>query len=533
MPIIMTVSQGTNDSLQSDNQDLRDYLRPVWAHKLLILVLVVVATAGAYTYYNGKPRIYTTSTNVFVGDPAGGDTGFAPSSDRALQNQARLLRTRAVAARVAKKIRFEGDPGFLLGYVNATAAQGTDFLTITSTGGNPQLVATLANEFAQAFIDMRASAKRDQLRKQLAALEEQLAGATGPDNLAFRRSIRGRINQLELAAVTPSGDAQQLDEAFPPAAPISPNPRRNAIFAFALSLLLGIIAAFGLERVNRRIRSTEEAERAFRLPIIASIAHERDIASSVDGRASVSDSVRESFRSLRSNLELISARRPLKTILVTSAVSEEGKSTVTRNLALVYAEAGLRVAVIDADLRRPSLARLFNTEGGSGLADVLMGLQPLEAVVQTISAHAPAPVIARKVAAEETHGDAGVAVMPATNGHGDPTEAVARLHFIASGPRPADPPAMFSAPSMAALLARVAEDHDIVLVDSPPLLAVSDAMPLLSIVDGALLVCRLGVSSVDGAERVTTVTSRVPEVRLLGVVVNDVDVGFGDGYGAY
>jgi Mrp family chromosome partitioning ATPase len=86
---------------------------------------------------------------------------------------------------------------------------------------------------------------------------------------------------------------------------------------------------------------------------------------------------------------------------------------------------------------------------------------------------------------------------------------------------------------MAALLERVANEHDIVIVDSPPLLAVSDAMPLMSIVDGALLVCRLGVSSVDGAERLLTVTSRVPEARLLGLVVNDVDVGFGDRYGAY
>jgi Mrp family chromosome partitioning ATPase len=522
-----------NDPLESENQDLREYLRPIWAHKILILVLVLVGTAGTYKYYDGKPRTYTTSTTVFVGDPGGADTGFAPNSERALQNQARLLRTRSVATRVAKKIGYRGDPGVLLAYVNATAAKDTDFLVVSSTGGDPRLVAALANAFAQAFIDMRSSARRQALQQELAALQKQFDGAA-PGDIAYKRSIRGRINQLELSAATPSGEARQLDPALPPGAPSSPDPKRNAVFALALSLLLGIIAAFGLERINRRIRSTEEAGRAFRMPVIATIEHEPEIAADVAGRASIADSVRESFRSLRSNLELASSQRPLRTILVTSAVQAEGKSTVAGNLALVYAEAGQRVAVIDADLRRPSLARLFRTEGSPGLADVLMGLQPLEAVVQTISAHAPAPVMARERDGGDAQvGEGGVAVLPFTNGHGDREEAIARLNFIASGPRPADPPAMFSAPSMAALIDRVASEHDIVIIDTPPLLAVSDAMPLLAMVDGALLVCRLGVSTIDGADRVLTMSARVPQARMLGLVVNDIEGGSGDRYGAY
>jgi succinoglycan biosynthesis transport protein ExoP len=527
----MTAPSVTGDPLQPESTDFRDYLRPIWAHKILILVLVVVATVGAYKYYDGKPRLYTTSTQVFVGDETG-VSAAVQGADRTLANQARLVQTGTVAARVARKIGFKGDPRILLGYVTVTPADSADFIAVTSTGGNPQLVATLANAFAQAFIEMRYSAKRDQLRTQLDALKTQLAQATSPTEGPLRRSLQSRINQLQVDMSVQAKDARQLDSALPPRAPIAPNPKRNAIFAFALSLLLGIIAAFALERIDRRLRSADEAGRAYKLPIIATIKHEQEIHSQKDGRATVSDGVRESFRSLRSNIDLAASRYPVKTILITSAVPEEGKSSVVRNLALVYAEAGLRVAVIEADLRRPTLARSFGSRTEPGLSDVLMGLQPLEVVLQKVDAHAPSQILAGDANGNGASGAAAVAVLSTADGHGNPTTG-SGLNLIASGPRPADPPAMFSAPSMAALLEKVAADHDIVIIDSPPLLAVSDAMPLLGLVDGTVLVSRVGTTTVDGAERVLTLTSRVPNVRVLGLVVNDVEGTFGDRYPAY
>lgn len=130
-------------------------------------------------------------------------------------------------------------------------------------------------------------------------------------------------------------------------------------------------------------------------------------------------------------------------------------------------------------------------------------------------------------------GDGGIAVLPRTNGSSDHEEGSGRLRLIASGPRPADPPAMFSAPSLRALVDRVAEHHDIVLIDSPPLLAVSDAIPLMTLADATILVCREGTSTVDGAERMMSLTRRIPALRLLGLVVNDVEEGIGERYAAY
>jgi Mrp family chromosome partitioning ATPase len=222
---------------------------------------------------------------------------------------------------------------------------------------------------------------------------------------------------------------------------------------------------------------------------------------------------------------------PIRTLLVTSAVPEEGKSTVVRNLGLSYAEAGARVAVIEADLRRPSLSKTLGTDPGPGLADVLMGVRPLDSVVQTVHAHTPAPIVhgADGVTVEEKSVRVTGASANGNGSHGD----LEGLHLIASGPRPADPPAMFAAPALQSLLERVSADYDMVIIDSPPLLAVSDAIPLLSLVDGTILVCRVGISTVDAAERVLSLIERVPGMRTLGLVVNDVESGFGDRYAGY
>jgi Mrp family chromosome partitioning ATPase len=163
-----------------------------------------------------------------------------------------------------------------------------------------------------------------------------------------------------------------------------------------------------------------------------------------------------------------------------------------------------------------------------------MGLAPLAEVVQLIDVQVPDARIARSLA--PSAGDGGgtaVATMREAGSNGS-FDHSGQLDFIASGPRPADPPAMFSAPGLRALVERLADDHDIVLVDSPPLLAVSDAVPLMSVVDGTILVCRVGKSTDDGAERVLKLTSRMPDARILGLVVNDVDDGgFNEKYKDY
>src|SRR3954454_8563438 len=122
----------------TETTDFRDYVRPIWAHKFLILILVTVVTAGTYWHYNKQPRVYSTSTQVYVGSS---DSAGSAADDRALANQARLLQTPEVAARVAKQLKFPGDPRELLGTVAVSPLTGTDSLQITATAGDPNLTA--------------------------------------------------------------------------------------------------------------------------------------------------------------------------------------------------------------------------------------------------------------------------------------------------------------------------------------------------------------------------------------------------------
>ena len=531
----MTAPWQTNETAQPETADLRDYIRPIWRHKVLILVLVAVATVGTYLYYDRQPRTYQSGTTIFIGEPSSLSTSATPADqDRVLANQARLLLTAQTAVKVAKDIGFRGDPRALLNGVSVAPVKGSDFVDVSATTSNPQVAAALANAFAQAFIEVRSSDARKQTEKTLAALQKRYDEATGPGSRSFKKGLLGRINQLQVELSTPAGSARQIDRAVPASVPIAPQPKRNAIFAFALSLLLGIIAAFGIERIDRRIKSSDEAGRVYGLPVIATVRTERDIAPRANGRVGVAEGVHETFRSLRSNLDVLYGAQAARTILVTSAVPAEGKSTVLRNLALVYAEAGFRVAVLEADVRRPTLAALFLVQEEPGLTNVLMGTKTLGDVMQEVPTQSHSARVRTGAPAQQEHGGhGGVAILPATNGGGVEDPEGGRLDVITSGPRPADPPAMFSAPALHDLVKQLGDHYDIVLIDSPPLLAVSDAVPLTGVVDGTLLVARLGTTTVDAAERSLDLLKRLPGARVLGLVVNGVDDGAGGLYGGY
>jgi Mrp family chromosome partitioning ATPase/capsular polysaccharide biosynthesis protein len=529
-------SPRTNSSPQPETTDFRDYVRPIWAHKFMILVLVAAVTAGTYWYYNRQPRVYQSSTQVFVGTT---DSSAAPElgDDRVLVNQAQLLRTPKVAARVAKDIGFKGDPSALLGAISVTPTTGSDFLLLTGTAGDPNFAALVANGFAEAFIHARSDDAANANNEKIATLTTQLEQTT---DRTLRKAIQSRINDVRLDAITSNGgEASQVTPAVPNGLPLSPHPRRNAIFGFALSLLLGVIGAFGLERVNRKIRSPEEAERAFGLPIIASVRRARDIAPRIEDKAAISDTIRETFRFLRSNLELSAADGEIGTLLVTSGIGGEGKSTVVRNLALVYAEAGLRVAIVEADFRRPSLATTLGAHPGPGLSNVLIGIDPLNEVVQRIETYVPTPPVS--AASEVPHSAVvtATAVLPRSegtgvrNGNGSRPKTDGRLDIVTSGPRASDPPALFSSADFRAVLDRLARDHDLVIIDSPPLIPVSDSLPLLSVADATVLVCRVGKTSVDDAEHTLELVSRTPGARVLGLVVNDVEGGLIERRGSY
>lgn len=508
-------------SSQADTAHLRDYLRPLLRWKWLILALVVATTLGTYAYYAAQDKVYKAATRLLVTggssplDPAGGEL-----SDRTLQDQAILLTSREVAEAVAGRTDL-GKPGELAANVTATPRAGTSFIDIEAEWRSAGGAAELANAFAQTFIDLRAESERGAIERRIAAAQRELDRLPVSTNTTVERAeLRETIRSLRLSLSTAAGAATQVDPAVPPGGAAGPKPLRNTIVMMFVALIVGTGLAYGLEAINRRITRLDDFPELYRLPILGVMPRARSVDGLEDGKAAIPDEMVEAFRQLRTNMQLMALDQPFKYILVTSAVAGEGKSTVVRNLAIALREAGRRVALVDADLRRPRLAELFGQDGEVGLTTVLTQQHDLDAALRSVAVKAQGLGTLTRMGLAES-----------MNGQGEGGAEVVSL--LASGPQPPDPQAVLGAARHREVLHALGATHDVVLIDSPPLLHVSDAAMIAPWVDAVLIVGRLGVVTRDNARRLVDALSAIPDVNPIGVVVNDVpqQEGYGYGYG--
>jgi len=227
---------------------------------------------------------------------------------------------------------------------------------------------------------------------------------------------------------------------------------------------------------------------------------------------------------------------------VSSAVPGEGKSTVVRNLALAFRETGKRVAVVEGDLRDPKLAVMFGTVPGPGLTEVLRHDSELADVTIEVGAALPGFDELVRIDAEPRTAAEGKPANGSSgrNGHAA-TARGGTVTLLLRGARPANPPAVLASDRLREVLDDLRDAYDVVLIDSAPLLAVTDTVALLRYADAAIFVSRLGVTTRETAKRLNEVLGRVPDVHLLGVVANDLSrldaagygYGYGYGYGPY
>jgi Mrp family chromosome partitioning ATPase len=496
--------------------------------------MVALATAGTYGYFASQSDVYTASTSIFVepAEPILSDTQ-TPGTDRNTANQAALLQSRDVAKRVAGELGFSGEPTALVDRVEIEAETGSDFVKITGRGPTGEAAARLTNAFSKAFIAIRGEDRRKDVARALRSAQAQLDKlGRGARDAAARSSAAEDVRRLRLTQSLPTGSAQQVDPALPPGRPSAPRPVRNALFALVLSLVLALGMAFGLERFDRRIKRIEDIEGVYGAPLLAVLPHVRDAAPMVDDQATLGPAFKESFRALRTNIQLTGLDRPHRRLLVISAIPGEGKSTVVRNLAIAYREWGLTVAVVEADLRRPTLARLFQVDPKVGLTDVLVGNETLEGAVHTVAVEVPG---VEALVHAQAQGDQVVVAEPAgigaasSNG-GDPTH----LSLLTSGPSPGNPPAILATKRMETLVEELSATHEVVLIDSAPMLAVTDTAPLLPRVDGIVIVGRLGITTTGVARQLMTLVRRINGAEVLGIVANDrAQLDSGSDYGYY
>jgi polysaccharide biosynthesis transport protein len=516
------------DSSAASAGGFLEIARPVLRRWWLVVCIGAIVGGLSYVHFSGQPRTYTATTSVFIeASPVRSALGEAiPQGDpeRRGRNEAALFRSRAVAAAAAEELGFEGDPDDLLGAVVASPVANSDFLAISATARDPAQAALTANAFARAYVEVRRTDASRDIRVAIASIQARLdALPAGLASRGERGQLNSRLERLRLALVLPAVEATQFEPAQAPSVPDGASPTRNAIFGGLVGLLFGIGAAYALGALERRIRWSGDVEGLYGYPLLAELPHAR--AMEREGLSAASD-LTEGFRTLRTNLHLRdlvegSGGRAIGTLLVTSAVGGEGKSTVVRNLAAAYRDAGARVVVVDADLRKPDLS----SAGGDGLprpglADVLSGSAPIaDAIERPPSDGLGQPMDGTDVFARYVSRGATAQA----NGNGShPVPPPPPIAIVRAGRSPMDPAAVLSSPRVDQVLSELRDSFDIVIIDSSPLLPVSDALPLVSAVDGVVITTRVGVTTRRAAERLAQMISRVPGASVVGVVANDV-----------
>jgi Mrp family chromosome partitioning ATPase len=527
----------------NETTDASAIFAPLWRRKWLILLVGLLVGVLSYVYYKHRPSVFQSTTQIYLANGSEEQSLLASAqgkktlNERAISDQAAIVNSNVVSEAVHNLLRAEHARVALKGKARAKAAAGSDLVVITAEARNGEAAAKLANTFASVYIkrqhatylkEVRAAivATRRELRRVEAQANRTRTGARGKGvtsapvsgSAALQAAtLASRINQFE-SDLTVSSVAQ-ISPATPKKAELlSPMPKKNAIFGFVLGLLLASIAAYALGRLDRRLRSLTAVEAAFNTPILAALPKVKHPILHEDGQPRVSAPLLEPLRRAHTALKLgsvrVRAEGAPRVLLVLSADGGDGKSTLIAGLALAQREAGERVAVVEADFRRPVQAKLFGLGGTQGLAQVIDGGVAAGMAMQLVSRTQPSDQ-------PPANGSAATGVSTLVQARPG-TGSLSVL--LCGGPSP-NPPALLATRATEDLLSSLAEEYDSVLIDVPSPLEVSDAMALLALADGIVIVGRVGHTRQASAERLLELLERSPSAPVLGVVANGVAAG--------
>jgi len=482
-------------------EGLSRYVEVVRSRLRLIFACVVVVTAAAAAYATLAPRTYKAVSHLLI-SPVDNQNNFVglnvitaagnPGGD--ISTAASLVTTPEVAALVAAKIGNTTGREALKG-VDAVPVAQSNIVAITASASTAARAQVLANAFAQATVDNRTQTLHHQLAGIIPELRAQVQ-ALPEGQRTGQGSLGERLAYLETLRAGPDPTISVASLAARPITPSWPRKKLTVIAGLLVGLVLGLGAAFAPEGLDPRVRREEALRRIFRLPILARIPRERRFARNLPLRPSeLSPVAQESYRMLRVALGIRGETASPRSLMITGSTASEGKSTVALNLAATIAYAGHEVILVEADLRRPSVARALDLAakpGKRGTAGVLMGEISLR----------DALIPVRRL-----------------------SENMSVLLVEQSAPYLAD--GLLAASGD--LVGQAEAIADYVVFDAPPVTEVSDALPLSQHVDDVLIVARLGHSRTDQLIKLGEVLIRL-NVRPAGLVVVSDEPGQSGGY---
>jgi capsular exopolysaccharide synthesis family protein len=481
-----------------------DYLRVLRRSRWLIAAVTVLCAGVALAYSVLATPTYESSAQLTVRDPAqdlnqiGTQSGTATLPLQLASTHAPDVTRPAVVRKVKKDLGLSESVDAVRSLVTVEVDSNayTDVITAESSDANE--AAHIADAFANA--DVRLTTK--QARKQYAEQAERLAARL--DDLPKGEDPTGgtltlsRVQTLEGLAATAEPVVVSA-AAQVPSSPVSPQPIRDVAAATLIGLLLGIGIAYGRSMFDRRLRDPDAVEEVLGQPVLARLrgtifGHTGSVKDAERAGLGPLDPIDgEAFRMLRENLRYLSVDRELKTTLVTSAIPEEGKSTVAACLAMANAGSGKRTLLVECDLRRRVLAGRFGLAEAPGLSDYLAGNATPSNVLQLV----PIPGV------ETANGGMAPSLVCITAG--------------SAPPRPAD---ILSSERFADFIDKVSRAYDRVIIDCPPLLPVADTLEIAPHCDCVLLCVRLNQTTSDQLEAARDALSRLPS-RPMGLVVTD------------
>jgi capsular exopolysaccharide synthesis family protein len=472
-------------------------LRRRW---LVIVSCTLLAAAAALAYSLTRPNEYSSTARLLFRTPQlsqllFGTTPLAPEVDptRAAATNAMLVGSNSVAYMTSRALNGAVSPAQVASEVTAGSNGQADIVSVTAKDRSPHRAALIANTYAQQFIAFSSQLDRTKILRTQRQVSEQYtaippASRNSPDAQALGRAAR----QLLVLASLQSGNAEFVQSASVPSVRSSPTPVKDALLGALAGLLIGIGLAFLLDRLDRRIRNSDEVEQSLRIPMLTGIPFADTIASRVPP-AELSGAELEAFRLLRARLRYFNVDRQIRTVLITSAAPGEGKSTVALNLAAATAGTGSRVLLVEADLRRPTIGRQLNLDEGPGLAELLTQQDvTIDTAVRRVRIGQP----------ENDGYQRTLEILPAGRGAPNPLE-------------------LLESRQMRNLFTDLTAIYDFVVVDTPPTTAISDALPLVRRVDGVVVIVRIGSSTRDA---VVDCVRQLRELHasVLGFVANAV-----------
>jgi polysaccharide biosynthesis transport protein len=443
--------------------ELKDYIHVIRKRWLIIVAVMLVVLAGAALATALSPKIYEAQTRLFVSTSGSSDSNALLSGSNFTQQRVKsyadVITTPNVLDPVIASLQLNTTAAKLGDQITATVPLDTVLIEVAVTNTDPRVAAEVADAVGQQFT------------RTVADLESVSKGQSSP------------VKVTVVSAPTV------------PTTPISPKPIRNLALGAVLGLLLGLGLALLRDLLDTTIKNESDCSEVTDATVIGGIAFDPDASKNpLLVQAGPHSRRAEAFRTLRTNLQFVDAANHPRSIVFTSSVPAEGKTTTTANLALTMAAGGARICVVEGDLRRPRLLDYMGMDGSLGLTNVLIGQAELSDALQQF--------------------------------------AESSVYVLGAGSVPPNPSELLGSAAMIETLRELESRFDVVIIDSPPLLAVTDAAILSTIAGGTVVV--VGTGRVDRDHLTRSLKSlEAVNGHLLGLVLNLIPAKGTDAYYNY